>query len=153
MKTPSLETRYDQKREERVAGFLEGLWGVTCFKLPVIYSLDFWIESKEKSYWCEVKCRNISADKYDTFIVSANKFRKGASFARATGIPFIMVWAMKDSVWMHEWMPNYQYDVRMNINDTPTYDEDNEPYVHFPKSIATCLSDKPLGLDRDEIGF
>ena len=69
MKTPSLETRDDQKREERVAGFLEGLWGVTCYKLPVVYSLDYWIESKEKSYWCEVKCRSISADKYDTFIV------------------------------------------------------------------------------------
>ena len=32
MKTPSLETKDDQKREERVAGFLEGLWGVTCHK-------------------------------------------------------------------------------------------------------------------------
>ena len=33
MKTPSLETHHDQKRkeEERVAGFLEGLWGVSCF--------------------------------------------------------------------------------------------------------------------------
>ena len=97
MKTPSLETRDDQKREERVAGFLEGLWGVTCYKLPVVYSLDYWIESKEKSYWCEVKCRSISADKYDTFIVSANKFRKGVSFANATGVPFIMVWAMKEA--------------------------------------------------------
>ena len=47
MKTPSLETRDDQKREERVAGFLEGLWGVTCYKLPVVYSLDYWIESKK----------------------------------------------------------------------------------------------------------
>ena len=27
MKTPSFESRDDQKREERVAGFLEGLWG------------------------------------------------------------------------------------------------------------------------------
>ena len=48
MKTPSLETRDDQKREERVAGFLEGLWGVTCHKLPTSYSLDYWIESKKK---------------------------------------------------------------------------------------------------------
>ena len=37
MKTPSLETKDDQKREERVAGFLEGLWGVTCHKLPTNY--------------------------------------------------------------------------------------------------------------------
>ena len=44
MKTPSLESREDQKREERVAGFLEGLWGVSCHKLPPSYSLDYWIE-------------------------------------------------------------------------------------------------------------
>ena len=55
MKTPSLESREDQKREERVAGFLEGLWGVSCHKLPTSYSLDYWIESQEKNYWCEVK--------------------------------------------------------------------------------------------------
>jgi hypothetical protein len=49
MKTPSLESREDQKREERVAGFLEGLWGVSCHKLPTSYSLDYWIESQEKT--------------------------------------------------------------------------------------------------------
>ena len=38
MRKPSLETRDDQKREERV-GFLEGAWGVTCHKLPVQYAL------------------------------------------------------------------------------------------------------------------
>ena len=47
---PSLETIDDQKREERVAGYLEGKWDVTCHKLPVSYGLDYWIESKEKSF-------------------------------------------------------------------------------------------------------
>ena len=37
------------------------------------------------SYWCEVKCRTFSSTKYDTFILSANKLRKGSSFAVATG--------------------------------------------------------------------
>ena len=64
MKKPSLETREDQKREERVAGFLEGAWGVTCHKLPVQYALDYWIESKEKCFWCEVKVRTFAFDKY-----------------------------------------------------------------------------------------
>ena len=89
MKTPSLESREDQKREERVAGFLEGLWGVSCHKLPPSYSLDYWIESAESNYWCEVKCRTFAYDKYDTMIISTNKLRKGSSFALATGVPFI----------------------------------------------------------------
>ena len=153
MKTPSLETRDDQKREERVAGFLEGLWGVSCHKLPTNYSIDFWIESAQKSYWCEVKCRSFAATKYDTFILSGNKLRKGASYAVSTNIPFIIVYAMTDSVWYHQWVPEHVYDVRMNINETPTYEEDNEPYIHIPKSMMTCLSDKPLGMDRNEIGL
>ena len=96
MKTPSFESIDDQKREERVAGFLEGLWGVSCHKLPVSYSLDYWIESVDKSYWCEVKCRTFSFDKYDTLIISTKKLRKGSSFALATGVPFIIVYAMTD---------------------------------------------------------
>ena len=50
-------------------------------------------------------------------------------------------------------MPDYNYDIRMNINATPNYDEDNEPYIHIPKEHLTCLSDVPLGFDRDEIGL
>ena len=37
MRVPSLETRDDQKREERVAGYLEGAWNVTCHKLSLIH--------------------------------------------------------------------------------------------------------------------
>ena len=96
MKKPSLETRDDQKREERVAGYLEGAWNVTCHKLPVQYSLDYWIESKDRCYWCEVKVRSFAFEKYDTLILSVSKLRTGASFARATKVPFIMVFAMTE---------------------------------------------------------
>ena len=37
MAKPKMETINDQKREERVAGFIEGLWDVRCHKLPVSY--------------------------------------------------------------------------------------------------------------------
>ena len=153
MKKPSFETIDDQKREERVAGYLEGAWDVTCHKLPTSYGLDYWIESKDKCYWCEVKCRTFAFDKYDTLIISTNKFRRGASFATTTGVPFIIVYAMTDGIYMHQWNKFFTYDVRMNISDNPTYDEDNEPYIHIPAKDWVCLSDKPLGMDRNEIGF
>jgi|TARA_R100000664_G_C2742725_1_gene130939 hypothetical protein len=153
MRTPSLETREDQKREERIAGYLEGAWHVTCHKLPTSYALDYWIESKEKCYWCEVKVRTFSIEKYDTLILSMAKLRKGASYARSTNIPFIIVYAMTDGLYYHEWDPNHLYDIRMNLSQDPKYDEDNEPYVHIPVNMLKCISDKPLGLDRNEIGF
>jgi len=153
MKVPSLETRDDQKREERVAGYLEGVWDVPCHKLPTSYSLDYWIESKEKCYWCEVKVRTFEYDKYDTFILSVAKLRNGASFATATKVPFITVYAMTDGLYYHEWDPNHVYDIRMNLSPDPTYDDDNEPYAHIPKDMIKCITDKPLGLDRNEIGI
>ena len=153
MKVPSLETRDAQKREERVAGYLEGVWDVTCHKLPTSYSLDYWIESREKCYWCEVKVRTFEYDKYDTFILSVAKLRNGASFATATKVPFITVYAMTDGLYYHEWDPNHVYDIRMNLSPDPTYDDDNEPYAHIPKDMIKCITDKPLGLDRNEIGI
>ena len=153
MKVPSLETRDDQKREERVAGYLEGVWDVTCHKLPTSYSLDYWIESREKCYWCEVKVRTFEYDQYDTFILSVAKLRNGASFATATKVPFITVYAMTDGLYYHEWDPNHVYDIRMNLSPDPTYDDDNEPYAHIPKDMIKCITDKPLGLDRNEIGI
>jgi hypothetical protein len=41
----------------------------------------------------------------------------------------------------------------MNVNTSPESDEDNEPFVHIPKDKMICLSDKPLGMDRNEIGI
>ena len=153
MKKPSLETTDDQKREERVAGFLEGKWDVACHKLPVSYGLDYWIESKETCFWCEVKCRSFSIDKYDTLILSSTKLIKGSTYALATGVPFIAVFAMTDGVYYHEWDPDHTYDIRMNVSPNPTYEDDNEPYAHIPKDMIKCLSDQPLGMDRSEIGL
>ena len=127
MKKPSFETIDDQKREERVAGFLEGAW--------------------------EVKCRTFGYEKYDTFILSVAKLMKGAAYAQATGVPFIIVYAMTDGLYYHEWDPDYIYDIRMNICEEPTYEDDNEPYAHIPKDMLKCLTDKPLGMDRKEIGL
>ena len=153
MKVPSFETVDDQKREERVAGYLEGAWSVTCHKLPISYALDYWIESINECYWCEVKCRTFASDKYDTFILSASKLNKGAALARATGVLFIIVYAMTDSLFYHMWRQNHKYDVRMNLSENPTELDDNEPYIHIPKDMIECITDTPLGLDRKEIGI
>jgi hypothetical protein len=60
---------------------------------------------------------------------------------------------MTDGIYMHMWNKFVTYDVRMNVSDNPTYDEDNEPYIHIPSKDWVCLSEKPLGMDRNEIGF
>ena len=142
---PKMETINDQKREERVAGFIEGLWNVRCNKLPVSYGLDYWCESKEVSFWMEVKCRTFPIDKYDTIILSASKLRMGAALSQATNYPFVIVYAMTDSVYSHTWRADYPYDVRFGTVAEPVYEEDSEPYIHFNKDELECLSPHPAG--------
>ena len=109
---PKMETINDQKREERVAGFIEGLWGVRCHKLPVSYGLDYWCESKESSFWMEDTAFNGLVEN-------------------------------KDKV----------YDVRFGTIAEPQLPEDSEPYIHLHQTDLVCLSDSPLGFDRDELGL
>jgi hypothetical protein len=153
MAKPKMETINDQKREERVAGFIEGLWDVRCHKLPVSYGLDYWCESKESSFWMEVKCRSFGIDKYETLLLSASKLRMGAALSLATNRPFVLVFAMTDSVYSHTWDKNKVYDVRFGTVAEPQLPEDSEPYIHFSKNDLTCLSDSALGFDRDELGL
>jgi len=150
---PKMETINDQKREERVAGFIEGLWGVSCNKLPVSYGLDYWCESKQSSFWLEVKCRSFGIDRYDTLLLSASKLRMGGALSLSTNHPFVIVFAMTDSVYSHTWDKNKVYDVRFGTIAEPILPEDSEPYIHFSKNELDCLSDKPLGFDREELGI
>ena len=150
---PKMENINDQKREERVAGFIEGLWNVRCHKLPVSYGLDYWCESKETSFWLEVKCRTFGIDKYDTLLLSASKLRMGSALSLATNQPFVIVYAMTDSVYSHTWKRDHIYDVRFGTIAEPIYEEDSEPYIHFGKDELECLSPHPLGFDREEMGL
>ena len=150
---PKMETISDQKREERVAGFIEGLWNVRCNKLPVSYGLDYWCESKEVSFWMEVKCRTFSIERYDTLLLSASKLRMGAALSMATNHPFVIVYAMTDSVYSHTWQRDKVYDVRFGTIKEPIYEEDSEPYIHFSRDELECLSPHPLGFDSEEMGL
>ena len=92
-------------------------------------------------------------DKYDTLLLSTSKLRMGSALSLATGHPFVLVFAMTDSVYSHTWQPKKEYDVRFGTIAEPVYEEDSEPYVHLSKEELTCLSDKPLGFDREEMGL
>ena len=150
---PKMETINDQKREERVAGFIEGLWNVRCHKLPTSYGLDYWCESKDSCFWLEVKCRSFGIDRYDTLLLSASKLRMGSALSLATNHPFLIVFAMTDSVYGHTWKKDKVYDVRYGTIEEPIYEEDSEPYIHLAKEELDCLSEHALGFDRDELGI
>jgi hypothetical protein len=60
---------------------------------------------------------------------------------------------MTDGLFYHEWDNSHEYDVRMNIKPEAVYDDENEPYAHIPRDMIKCITDKPLGMDRNEIGF
>jgi len=77
----------------------------------------------------------------------------GSAFSLATNQPFVIVYAMTDSVYSHTWKRDHVYDVRFGTIAEPIYEEDSEPYIHFSKDELECLSPHPLGFDREEMGL
>ena len=77
----------------------------------------------------------------------------GAALSLATNQPFVLVFAMTDSVYSHTWDRNKVYDVRFGTIAEPQLPEDSEPYIHLSKYELVCLSDQALGVDREELGL
>ena len=77
----------------------------------------------------------------------------GAALSLATNRPFVLVFAMTDSVYSHTWAKDKVYDVRFGTIAEPQLPEDSEPYIHLHQTALGCLSDSPLGFDRDELGL
>jgi hypothetical protein len=56
----------------------------------------------------------------------------GSALSLATNQPFLIVYAMTDSVYSHTWKRDHVYDdVRFGTIAEPIYEEDSEPYIHF----------------------
>jgi hypothetical protein len=77
----------------------------------------------------------------------------GSALSLATKHPFVIAFAMTDSVYSHTWKDNKVYDVRYGSVEEPIYEEDSEPYIHLSKDDLDCLSEHALGFDRDELGI
>lgn len=71
---PTYETDLDRSNEESVIGVIAKLSMCDHMKLPKAYRADYvLIKNGRPVCIVEIKCRNVSIDKYETIMISAHK--------------------------------------------------------------------------------
>lgn len=82
------ETQTDLQHEQLFADKLKFLWNCELDKLPQLYRVDFAIMQGEKvNGFIEYKCRTFESTKYDTAILSLDKWLYINVLSEATRLP------------------------------------------------------------------
>jgi hypothetical protein len=117
-------------------------------KLQLPYCFDFAaMRGGRIVSWVEVKCRTQESTTYPTLMVSAHKWVEGISYAKTTGLPFVLVVEFEDCI------KYFKHDVGDPTDSihlewggrtrTPRDRFDAEPVVHIPMELF-----KPIGSIR-----
>jgi len=126
---PMYETEQDRGAEERVVQLLCDRWECRWWKLPIAYRLDYSLSrGDEVEAWVEIKCRNKS---YPEMNLSLHKWMAGKELNRATGLPFILVYAFGDEVYWRAVENDNPKVIMWGRTDRNDW-QDIEPTVVFP---------------------
>jgi hypothetical protein len=93
---PLYETPESLEGERRVADLLEMYWSRKLVKLPIAYRVDFAVVKEDITAWAEIKCRTAE---YPEMYLSLHKWMAGKELSRETGLPFVLVYGIKDKVY------------------------------------------------------
>ena len=95
---PYYQTEDDLRREREVAAAIERAYGLTAIKLPDNARADFLLhrDGTAKSV-IEIKCRNVSSAKYDTYMISKSKYDAMLGWA-AMGLKAAIVVRWTDTI-------------------------------------------------------
>ena len=133
MPRPIYETDSDVEREEWVAQTLSERWKCSGWKRnPRKYPIDIsFIRDNQVVGFAEIKCRNVARQKYDTYMISADKIVAGINLAKATNLRCLLVVCWTDAIgWidMHKTEPDsIGYGGRLDREDS----QDVEPVIYY----------------------
>lgn len=133
---PVYESRGDLDNEQQFVEWMFTRHGAGAIKLPVSYGVDFLIQSThDHDVWLEFKRRHHTRGTYPDVILSALKWEKGTSLARATNMAFVFAVQFDDVLAaahfdpVSPWYPDVDYGGRTrNTRDSA----DIEPVVRIP---------------------
>tara|TARA_R110002020_G_scaffold121102_3_gene275500 strand:- start:88 stop:558 length:471 start_codon:yes stop_codon:yes gene_type:complete len=136
---PTYETRQDLKNEKTVATYaMERLGIEQLVKLPRKYQIDYGVIRRgegNKKYiigLLEIKCRTIAKDKYDTYMISADKMNTALQYYNNFNIGFSLIVSWTDVVGVFklnkDFSPHLGFSGRYDRGDW----EDVEPVCYIP---------------------
>ena len=135
---PVYETKDDLKNEKDIAKLVSDELDCTLVKLPRKYQLDYGIvtigEGGKKfiTGMVEIKCRSILKDKYDTYMISADKFMVGLQYMQQFNLTIKLVVSWVDCVGVYDFKEDTSYHIGFNGRYDRGDSEDVEPVVYIP---------------------
>lgn len=99
MSRPLYETKEDMDRETAVATELCRAWKCTSRKFGKNYTLDYeLLRDGEVVALCEIKCRFVSHNTYDTYMISVQKIKEAQKIADSRRLPAFIVVHYEDDI-------------------------------------------------------
>lgn len=141
---PTYETSADRSNERNTIAVVCKAWRCRAAKLPRHHSADFVLLGKDDSIkgWVEIKTRNFVRGTFPTYMIAVQKIAELTTLAAVSGVPAVLVVALKDAILYHRISPPYQLAMggRKDRNDPL----DQEPVFHIPFSSFEELPDEEL---------
>ena len=124
---PTYENSSDIANEERVAQELTELWGLDKWhRNPISFIKDGRIIG-----FAEIKCRAVTRNQYDTYMISVGKVMSAHSLTKATSLPCLLAVRWSDAIgWIDLEMTEPKYvgwGGRVDRKDS----QDMEPVMHY----------------------
>lgn len=96
---PMYETAADLANQAELLNRVGAKWECQWRSTPKAYAFDAVLTRRGRvAAFAEVKCRNVTSDKYPTYILSAHKWRDLVSFSKATKVPTLLLIGYSDGV-------------------------------------------------------
>ena len=103
---PRYESATDLSHEESFVNMLHERAGITAYKLPVSYAVDFFAIANKRPIWIEFKRRKHTYGTYPDVVLSALKWWHATSLADRTGGSFAFAVAFDDQTRVAHWNPD-----------------------------------------------
>jgi hypothetical protein len=132
---PRYETSEDRSHEESFANMLHERAGITAWKLPVSYAVDFFaLSTEDRPIWIEFKRRHHQFGKYPDVILSALKWWNATSLTSRTGGTLVFAVEFDDQTRVCHWDPDNPWKPRISHGGRTRDTRDTadvEPVAHI----------------------
>ena len=132
---PIYETEVDRMRERSVQEYL--LRKIDCLwqEAPTHDNVDGYLyhPDKELGAVVEIKIRSNRSTAYDTYMLSAYKWRNGLHRAKTLGVPFMLVVKFADGVYYTIVEEDYQVAQGGRYDRNDRFDEEQCVYIPMEK--------------------
>jgi len=120
------ETEEDRKNQEEVLKHVQNAWNCQYVKTAHLSSVDgFLCANNQILALVEVKTRKNASDKYPTYMLSANKWRKALELSDQHKVPFMLVVKFTNGVYAAKLKREYptHHGGRYDRNDAMDVEE------------------------------